>query len=104
MVCLCALLWNLVDPKNLLSSTLTPSSLEISLKHTHTHTQLRLLTRSLAIHFPNRKENTNSGSQNSWTAEATIRMVIRDALELAPAAGGSGVCAALSPNDVITVA
>ena len=88
--------------------------------HTHTHTKLSLLNWSLGIHFPNSKENTNSGSQNRCAAEATIRMVIRDALELARTAewwmvirdvpelartaGGSGVCTSLSPHDVITVA
>ena len=67
-------------------------------------TKLSLLTWSLGIHFPNRKENTNSGSQNRCAVEATIRMVIRDAPELACTAGGSGVCTSLSPHDVITVA
>ena len=101
----CAFLWNLVDPKNLLSSTLTLNSLEISLKKKKKKTtKLSLLTWSLGIHFPNRKENTNSGSQNRCAVEATIRMVIRDAPELACTAGGSGVCTSLSPHDVITVA
>lgn len=99
----CAFLWNLSWSKESIKLYFN-SELPWDFINKQTNTKLSLLTWSLAIHFPNRKENTNSGSPNRCTAEATTRMVTRDAPALARAAGGSGACTSLSLKDVITVA